>query len=51
MQLTDHYKTVYCLAWEKREMVKGLRKLGYTIISVEHVTRGKIVIVAKERFR
>jgi hypothetical protein len=44
-------KTFYCMAWEKRSVVRNLRKTGYTIISIEYVTKGKVVIVASERFR
>ena len=45
-----HEKTIYCLAWEKRATVRNLRKVGYDIISIEYVTKGKVVIVARERF-
>lgn len=49
--MNTDYKTFYCLSWQKRNLLRNLRKTGYDIISIEQVTRGKVVIVAKERFK
>lgn len=49
--MNTDYHTFYILAWEKRAFVRNLRKQGYEIVSIEHITRGKVVIVAKDRFR
>ena len=46
-----NYTTFYILAWEKRAFVRNLRKQGYEVVSIEYVTRGKVVIVAKDRFK
>lgn len=44
-------KHFYCHAWEKKAKIAELKKIGYEIKRVEHVTKGKVVIVAKDKFK
>ena len=45
------YQTVYCKSWEVRAIVRGLGKEGCDIVSREFITKGKVVLVARDRFR
>jgi len=49
--LNADYHTFYIMSWEKRQFVRNLRMQGYEVVSIEHITRGKVVIVARDRFR
>ena len=44
------FRTIYCKAWEVRSIVKGLRAEGFDVVSREFVTRGKVVLIVKDRF-
>lgn len=45
------FRTIYCKSWEVRDIVRGLRKEGWDVVSREFVTKGKVVLVAKDRFK
>ena len=45
------FRTIYCKSWEVRSIVRGLRKEGWDVVSREFITKGKVVLVAKDRFK
>jgi hypothetical protein len=49
--MIPEYQTIYCLRREVKGIIKDLIKTGWEIASIEGVTRGKVVLVARERFR
>lgn len=44
-------KTVYCMSWEVKYVLRELKRDGFYVMGMEYATCRKVVIVAKERFK
>lgn len=43
--------TIFCKNRDLRQLTRNLKKDNYDVVSIEHVTRGKVVLVARDRFK